>query len=440
MFMFCGGLIAQPKALVIDEIIAIVGNSPILKSELDILATQLDPDIKITDEVKCELFQTLLLNKLMVHQAEIDSIPLKEEEITDRIENNMRFFERQMNNRENIERYLGMSIEEYKRQIFPKLKNQMLQERMEAQIKREIKITPKEVRDFYNKIPSDSLPYISSEVEIGVLKLKPKYSKEAKEIAYEQLQELKSRVEAGESFARLAGLYSNDPGSANQGGLLPEFGRGDMVPEFERTAFAMKKDSLSEIIETPYGYHVLKLINRRGERAMVRHILIRPRLIDTDIAAVKQKADSIYDLLSTGKTKWCEAVNKFSEDEESKPFCGFLIDQNIGSQKIPFDYLDKDMSKIASTLKPGEFNKPEISYAPDGSPFIRIIYLKDETKPHTANLENDWQRIQSLALEEKKEREIEVWAAKRRKETYIFIKKEYFDCDFYEVWVNLLKN
>ncbi len=427
---------SQPKTIqVIDEVIAVVGNTPILRSELDILVTQLDPEIVPTDEVRCDLLQRLLINKMLVHQALIDSIPLTDAEVEDRIDNNLRIFERQMNNKANLEKYLGMTTDEYKKQIFHKLKAQMLMEKMEQSIKSEIKITPKEVRDFYNNLPVDSLPYISAEVEIASLVLKPKPSKDAIDFAKEEIALLKERIEGGESFARLAGIYSEDPGSKRQGGLLPEFGRGDMVPEFERTAYSLKKDSMSDIIETAYGFHILKLIDKRGDKVTVRHILIRPKLLDSDIELTKERIDSVYQLIESGKIKWCDAVKNYSEDEMTKPFCGFLTDESIGTQRIPFEYLDKDISKIASAMKPGEYYAPEIAYSQDGTPYYRIIYLKDETKPHVANLEMDWQRIQLLAMEDKKEKQMDKWSEKKKKETYISIKKDYLNCDYFNDWI-----
>ena len=187
---------SQPKTIqVIDEVIAVVGNTPILRSELDIMVTQLDPEIAPTDEVRCDLLQRLLINKMLVHQALIDSIPLTDAEVEDRIDNNLRIFERQMNNKANLEKYLGMTTDEYKKQIFHKLKAQMLMEKMEQSIKSEIKITPKEVRDFYNKLPEDSLPYISAEVEIASLVVKPKPSKDAIDFAKEEIALLKERIE-----------------------------------------------------------------------------------------------------------------------------------------------------------------------------------------------------------------------------------------------------
>jgi peptidyl-prolyl cis-trans isomerase SurA len=425
---------AQPNR-VIDEVIAVVGNTPVLRSELDVLVSQLDPEMTVNEEIKCEILQKLLIDKMLLHQAEIDSIAITEEEVNDRIDNNIRFFERQMNSRANIERYLGMSVAEYKKQIYPKVKAQMLRDKMQQKVQSEIKITPKEVRDYYNRIPADSLPFMSSEVEVAQIVVKPAYSKEAKEIAYEQLSELRNRILEGESFNKLAGIYSEDPGSKIQSGLLPEFGRGDMVPEFERTAFMMKKDSVSEVIETKYGYHILKLIDKRGEKVIVRHILIRPKLIDNDLSIAKLKMDTILLNLRAGKIAFCNAVKDYSEDEETKPNCGFFTDPNIGSQRIPYDYLEKDMAAAISDMRPGTYSEPQLAYAQDGTPYFRIFYLKLETKPHVANLELDWQRIQSMALDEKKESELDIWAEKKRKETYIHISSYYLSCGYFSEWL-----
>lgn len=419
---------------IIDEVIAVVGNTPILRSEFDILVAQIDPDIEVTDELKCEILKNLIIEKLLVHQAEIDSIEVTEEEVNDRIDNNIRFFERQMNSRANIEKYLGMSVEAYKKQIYPKVKAQMLKDKMLQKVQSEIKITPKEVRAFYSKIPNDSLPFISSEVEVAQIVMKPTYSPEAKEIALDQLTNLRSRIMAGENFNRLASIYSEDPGSKMSGGLLPEFGRGEMVPEFERAAFTMKKDSVSEIIETRYGYHILKLIDKRGDKVIVRHILIRPKLIESDLELCQSKLDSLLIQLRAGKIKLCDAVKDYSEDEETKQNCGYFTDPNIGSQRIPFDYLERDIATELVKLKPGQYSEPVIGYASDGSPYFRIFYLNIETKPHVANLEQDWQRVQSMALEDKRDDVLDVWAEQKRQDTYIFISSGYVYCPWIADW------
>ena len=424
---------------IIDEVIAVVGNTPILRSELDILISQLDPELEVTQQIRCQLLQKLLIDKMLIHQAEIDSLPLNDDEVNDRIDNNIRFFERQMNSRLNVEKYLGMSVAEYKSQIFPKVKSQMLLERMEQRIKSEIKITPKEVRDYYNQLPADSLPFMSSEVEVGQIVMNPIHSKEAKEIALEQITELRSRIIEGESFSRLSSIYSDDPGSKIQGGLLPEFGRGDMVPEFERTSYKIKKDSISEVIETKYGYHILKLIDKRGDKVIVRHILIRPKLIESDMELTRQKMDTLLLKLQSGTIKFCAAVKEYSQDEETKPNCGFFTDPNIGSQRIPFDYLDKSMASAIGMMKPGTYSEPLIGYAQDGSPYYRIFYLASESKPHVANLDQDWQRIQSMALDSKKEDQLDIWAEKKRKETYIYISGFYLNCDYFKDWITNIK-
>lgn len=438
IFVLClslsSNILFSQNKLIIDEVIAVVGNTPVLRSELDLLLSQLDPDVEITDQIKCDVFKELIIDKMLIHQAEIDSLPITDEEVNDKMDNNLRFFERQMNNRASLEKYLGMSIAEYKKQLFSKVKSQMLLEKMEQKIQSEIKITPNEVKTYYSKLPKDSIPFISSEVEVAQIVIKPTYSAEAKEIALEQMESLRKRLLKGESFARLATLYSEDPGSKKSGGLLPEFGRNDMVPEFERTAFTLKKDSLSEIFETRYGYHIVKLIDKRGERVNVRHILIRPKLIEDDLDKAKFKLDSILVLLRKDSLNLCKAVKIYSEDDETKPNCGYFTDPNIGTQKIPYDYLDKDMAAVIGKMKAGTYSEPVIGYAQDGSQFYRIYYLKSETKPHVANLEQDWQRIQALALEEKRKKELENWSTINRKNIYIYISKTYIQCPFFIDW------
>ncbi len=423
---------AQEK-FIIDEVVAVVGNTPILRSELDILISQIDPDIDLTDKLQCETFKNLVLKKMMVHQAELDSLPINDDDVTEKMDNNLRYFERQLNSRANLEKYLGMTVDEYKRVMFDKVKNQMLAEKMQQKIQSEIKITPQEVKDFYAKLPKDSIPFISSEVEIAQIVLKPKPSQESIDITREQMQNLRDRLINGESFARLAGLYSEDPGSKKNGGLLPEFGRGEMVPEFERMAFTLKKDSISEVFESKFGFHIMKLIDKRGERVSVRHILIRPIIVQEDLDIVKQRLDSIVKLIKKD-SNFCSIVKTFSEDDETKQTCGYFTDPNIGTQKIPYEYLEKDMVAYISNLKPGEFSTPHLAYSYDGTPYYRILYLKSETKPHVANLDQDWQRIQNMALDKKREQELEIWALKNKKTMYIYLSPYYIYCDDLSEW------
>ena len=425
----------EPK--VIDEVIAVVGNTPVLRSELDVLISQIDPDIPVTDDLRCSIFRRLLTDKMLIHQAGVDSLPITETEVEDKMDNNLRFFERQMNSRANLERYLGMSIAEYKSQMRPKVRAQMLVEKMEYQIQSNVKITPKEVRDFYKKIPVDSLPFISAEVEVAQIAIKPIFSPESKEIAKEQIELLRERILKGENFGKLASLYSKDPGSKGTGGLLPEFGRNDMVPEFERAAFKTKKDSVSNIIETRYGYHIIKVVDKRGERLIVRHILISPLIVENDLELVRNKIDTILGWLRKDSISLCKAVKDYSQDDETKSNCGFFTDPNLGTQRIPYDYLEKDMAAAVGQLKIGQYSEPILGFAPDGSTYYRILFLKSETKPHVANLEDDWQRIQAMALEAKKKTELDKWAVTKRKDMYISISSHYLNCGFIDEWITV---
>ncbi len=240
---------------------------------------------------------------------------------------------------------------------------------------------------------------------------------------------------AGESFSKLASLYSKDPGSKTTGGLLPEFGRNEMVPEFERAAFKTKKDSLSEIVETRYGYHILKIVDKRGERMLVRHILISPMIVEEDLEIVRVRIDSILNLLRKDSITLCKAVFEYSQDDETKGNCGYFTDPNLGTQKIPYDYLDKEMATKVGQLKPGEYSEPILDFAPDGTRYYRILFLKSETKPHVANLEDDWQRIQAMALEKKREEALGIWIESNRKNIFISISSDYLKCGFYDDWL-----
>ena len=207
----------------------------------------------------------------------------------------------------------------------------------------------------------------------------------------------------------------------------------------EEGSYKIKKDSISEVIETKYGYHILKLIDKRGDKVIVRHILIRPKLIESDMELTRQKMDTLLLKLQSGTIKFCVAVKEYSQDEETKPNCGFFTDPNIGSQRIPFDYLDKSMASAIGMMKPGTYSEPLIGYAQDGSPYYRIFYLASESKPHVANLDQDWQRIQSMALDSKKEDQLDIWAEKKRKETYIYISGFYLNCDYFKDWITNIK-
>jgi peptidyl-prolyl cis-trans isomerase SurA len=256
------------------------------------------------------------------------------------------------------------------------------------------------------------------------------------------LESLRKRILKGESFEKLARAYSMD-GTKNNGGVLPEFGRGEMVPQFERVAYKLKPDSISQVFETGFGFHIVKLIKRKGERVIAAHILIRPENTSQDFAKAMSKIDSAYQLMELSTDNWCNAVKKYSstfpnlgQDYGNRANCGFFTDEMTGLQKLTFEQLPSDVKKELDKLKPGEFTRPTITFTPDGRQVYRMLYLKSFTAPHVANLVQDYSRIQMEADMDKKQKAIDSWVDKYRKKTYIRINMRNLECDFIKKWDN----
>jgi peptidyl-prolyl cis-trans isomerase SurA len=405
---------------------------------------QLSRGVALPDSQKqfCFLLEQLIVQKLMLSQAEIDSLPMEEDRVEAEIENRLRFYQRQAGSISDLEKYLGKSIGEYKAEIRPLMREQMLAKEMQRVITANIKITPKEVSQFYEKIPQDSLPIIPAEVEVAQLLVEPPISDEAKEFAKSQLEALRRRILKGESFEKLARAYSMD-GTKNNGGVLPEFGRGEMVPQFERVAYKLKPDSISQVFETGFGFHIVKLIKRKGERVIAAHILIRPENTSDDFSKAMSRIDSAYQLMELSADNWCTAVKRYSsafpnlgQDYGNRSNCGFFADEMTGLQKLTFDQLPSDIKKELDKLKPGEFTRPTITFTPDGRQVYRMLYLKSFTPPHVANLVQDYSRIQMEADADKKQKAIDAWVDKYRKKTYIRINMRNLECDFIKKWDN----
>ncbi len=423
------GLKSQP--LHVDGVMAIVGDKVVLRSDYETEMGQLarSGNFQDSQQLSCFVLRKLILRKLMLNQAEIDSLPLSDERIDAEIDNRLRYFQRQAGSQADLERYLGKTLAEYREDIRPKMKEQLLAQEMEGKITSSVKISPQEVKQFYNDIQKDSLPIIPAEVEVAQLLIEPPVSPEAKEFAREQLQLLRTRLLAGESFEKLAKTYSQDPGSKDNNGLLPEFGRGEMVPEFERMAFKLKPDSISPVFESPFGFHLMKVSKRLGERVIASHILIRAEYTTADFNATQKRIDSAYDLLYEKKIDWCTAVKRYaSADIGNRGYCGFFTDETTGSQKMIFDELPPEIKMIVDKLKPGEFSEPARTFTPDGRAIYRMVYLKSFTAPHQANLAQDYGRIQLEAEARKKQKAIDTWVDKTKKDTYIRVQSNLIQC------------
>ncbi len=422
----------------IDRVIAVVGGSITLQSELEtqylqMLASGYEPN----DDSRCILFEELLYGNLLLHRSKVDSLNVSDAEVEDELGRRLDYFIAQLGSQEKLEEYYEKSILEIKDEFRELIKEQLLTQRMQGLITGDIKVTPAETRAYFNKIPTDSLPFINSEIEIGRIMRRPAITKAQKQTAKDKAEELRQRILDGESFRALAILYSEDPGSSKSGGDLGFFKRGMMVPEFDAVAFGLKEDSVSEVFETNFGYHFVEMLERRGEQINVRHILIRPKTSAEDLETARMFLDSIHTLIMEEKMTFAEAAEKYSDDEDSKMNGGMMFNPMTGAAVFDAEQLssiDQRLFLTVDNMKPGDISKAAKTTSPDGKEAYNLFFLKSQTEPHVANMQDDYQRIQLAALAEKKNKAIEKWINDKAAKTYIRIDEAFKDCPFAHRW------
>jgi len=425
------------KVGVLDEVIAVVGENIVLKSDLDRTYYQMSLQYPTYNgDLKCELFDQILTQKLLLYKADVDSLVVPEERVNYEIDRRMDYYANQAGGMENLEKYLGMSLIEYKTQMRRKMTDEMQIQEAQNSIISDLKVSPTEVRRFFEDIPKDSLPDFASEVEVAQLIIAPKPSAAAEKYARETAERLrKELLEGSRDFCLTATIYSDDQGSKKDCGTLGDFKRGQMVPEFEAAVFKLKKDSISKIVKTQFGYHIIQLIERKGEIANARHILIRPKILDSDLEKTSKEMSRIRRLIEADSITWCAAVAKYSTDENTQANCGYYVDPNIGTSRIEITALESDVALRVSGLKPGGVSPPHAVPQQDGSTWFRLIYLKSETPPHKASLEKDYQKLSVYALEKKKQDTLNEWSKTFRKDVYVWIDEKYMVCPDMDTWI-----
>ncbi len=441
ILLFSSVLLSQSTPpQILDKIIAIVGNKIILKSEVDMQIQQLmisgtlDNAIK-TDEIQCEILEDMLLQKLLLMQAEIDSVEVSDDQINNELDRRIRYFTSMFGNVQELEKYYNKSILELKEELREPLKDQLLITAMHDKLVSNVTVTPSEVEKYYKKMPSDSIPIIPAQWEIGIIAIAPSLTQEENNMLISKLQDIKKRINNVSDFEVMARLYSEDPATAKNGGETGYFTKGVMEPTFENAAFSLTKPGeISPIIETSYGYHILQLIDRKGEQVNVRHILVRKQPSNNAIQIAKQKADSIYNLLIKNEITFADAAKKFSKLEGDLTQGGMILSAN-GGFTLTTNEIDAKFLPILDTMKNSKFSKPFLYMENDGTPTYRILWLKNYIPPHKASLKTDYYLIQMKALEEKKNQAIAKWANNRLQEVYVKIDEDYQGCDFKYPWI-----
>ena len=433
---------SQPKKIVADKIIAVVGDKVILKSDIDNSIVDMQrQNIEIPANARCSMLEQAMGIKALVLQAEKDSLPVTDEEVETIIDNRIRSFIAQFGSKDELEKVAGKTIYQLKEDFREPIRDQELAKAMRNKVVENVHITPKEVNEYYNKIPKDSLFLYESEVEISQIIIFPKAHRDAEEYAIEQLKNIKAQVESGKKdFASLASIYTMDPGSKETGGQydVNRYSK-ELDPVWLGKAFTLKPGQVSNPFKTRFGYHIMQLISRAGDDASVRHILLIPQVTSYEIKEGMTKLDSIRDLLVAGKIDFGAAVNRFSDDESSKFTAGQVTGRD-GSTYVTIDQLDKDMVAMLKDLKIGQYAHPTEYVDERGKKGIRIVYLKTRTEPHRENLKDDYNRVAQRALEEKKNDVLEEWFNKKVITYYILIDDEYKSCPEMTKWMPALKN
>ena len=440
MFLMSNVVIGQETGKIIDQVIAIVGGNIVLESEVEAQYIQYKmqgelPPNSNKAEIKCSLLETMLYQKLLLNQAELDSVEVSDGQVEAEMDRRLRHYISMIGSPDKFEEFYQKTILEFKEELREQVRELMRVETVQQTITADVNITPSEVRSFFRRIPNDSLPFINSEVEMAQVVKLPPINYEEIENVKNKLREFRLRVINGDSFATLAILYSEDPGSAKNGGELGLFGRGEMFPAFEASAFTLKKGEVSEIVETEAGLHILQLIERRGEYINVRHILLRPKVSPLDLAKAKIELDSIADMIERGDYTFEESVVEFSDDP-SKNNGGLLINPMTGTSLFDSDQMDPKVFFVVDKLEVGQISAPVQFQTQDGKDAYRILYLKSRTDPHQANLKQDWDNIQEWALEDKKQEAIGDWIADKSENTYIKINEKFNDCVFLNSWAS----
>lgn len=424
----------------LDEIISVVGkNRIILKSELDMQvqsAKQQDPTL--SDDIACDIMEQMLLQKLLVEQAERDSMTVSAEEVEAQLENRVRYFIMQYGSKEKVEELSGKTIYQLKDENREVTEEIMLSERMQATILDNVKVTPVEVQKFYANIPLDSLPYFPATVELGQIVLDPSVSPELDTYARRKIEEIRKKVvDEGADFEMMAGIESDDPGTRDNGGLIKGVSRkgGNLVTEFVVAAFKLQNGEVSPVFRTQFGYHIIQMVSRKGDEADIRHILKRPERTSIDFNNSLLKLDSIRTELVKGNITFEQAVNKFSTDELANRTGGMIADQQ-GSTILEVEDLDPTIALMIDTLKPGNYSAPMIFTNMRGERSCRIVYMKSISEPHKANLKEDYSRIQFAALQKKKGERMQEWIREKAPSYYIKLDPEFAQCPNLQVYIS----
>lgn len=416
---------------IIDKIVGIVGNEIIMMSDIENQYIQMaSQQMKVDGNTRCEILEDMMFQKLLYVQAQKDSLSVTPKEVETELDRRLSVFINQIGSEQKLEEYFGKTIKSIKDDLRSTIEEQMLAQKVQQKIIGDTKVTPSEVKNFFEKLPADSIPTIEAYYELSEIVIKPEVSKEDKEKVVAELNKIRERILNGESFSTMAVLYSEDPGSAMKGGELGFVSKTDLVPEFSQVAFNLTSPlDVSQVVETEYGFHIIQMIEKKGNMMNFRHILMKPKVSMEALEAADKKANEVYSILQSDTISFIDAVKKYSNGD-SKGSDGKVMNPYYGDARMTSDFLDPYTKSAVMPLKEGEYSKPFLSSDNKGSRVIKIVRLDLDVKEHKANLKDDYLTLQRAALEDKNSRLIDEWVKDKVQSVYIKIDDEYKDCNF----------
>ena len=434
VFLFINHLLLAQ--VTVEDIVAIVGNHIILKSDLEQQILQYQAQgLEVDSILQIQVLEDLLFQKLMLHKANIDSIEVTENDVFNEIDSRLNTFVSQLGSEDQLEKYFDKKIYEIKEEMYEPIENSLIIQRVRFEITSSVDVTPKEVKNYFLNFDPDSLPMVNETIEVAHILKHPPASASAIKETENKLEKLKERVLKGESFATLAILYSEDPGSSRNGGLYNAIKRGMFVKEFESVMFSLQDGEISDVFETEYGYHIVMMEEHRGDEVDIRHILMSPKISAIDLNIAKDILISVRDSILDEQLTFGDASISYSDDEMTKFNGGKLINLNTGTSKFELHELENSIKLAIEQLEVNEISEPIYVKLDDGKEAYRLFRLLSKAEAHIVNFKDDYKMIRDMALDQKKDEAISEWINTSLLKTYVRINEAYKVLDFQYNWL-----
>ena len=428
---------AQDK--VVDQIVAVVGKNIILKSDIENMFQQQQAQgITTEGDMKCEILENFLVEKLLLAEAEQDTtISVSDSQINQSLEQRIQYFISHLGSEKEVEAYFKKSIMELKADMQDVIKNQQMTQQMQGKTLDKVTVTPAEVRLHFRNLPEAEIPKIDAQIEYAQIVVQPVITIEEEDRIKAALRDLKRRIESGESsFGPMAVIYSEDPGSSRTGGELEYMGRGNLDPAYAAAAFNLKGDKISNVVKSEFGYHIIQVMDRKGEQLKTRHILMKPKVSPESLAKAFGQIDSIADFIRKGTFTFEDAAMRYSYDKNSRNNGGVVINPETGDSKWKLEELDPDVSKVISTMKINEISAPIKTIDEKQKQVYKIVKMLRKSETHKANLRDDYVELSDIYMASKKEKKMDEWIREKQLGTYVRIDPSYMNCNFkYKGWI-----